>query len=346
MRIVLISCIPGGYSEREFKGLAKVLNSQFMSCICLTSKDFQIEKSQNDFYIVAEYHFNPLFDEAKHSSLEFDDFIRSLPRNRTAIYLSDPLFKFKDPAKFENWKYFVFFGLANYSKSPIWMYDKCKIWENVDISKKRPLDLPISELAFHSYGETCCNPIPNTSENDITYIINSKVKSRKRLLHYINGLKCQLGNFPAIDDEDVQNFVKRNPQNIYETRKAFGKGFLELQDGKYTLVLDDDLNIEAAWPMRIYEAMWNHVIPIFTARAMEKFGGRLVSHVFSQFPWVTTSEDLREVIEEIEGNPQLKESLLERIDDIMQKYVFDVDRLHRLSFTKISVALEAAKYED
>lgn len=336
MKLYLISCIEGGYAEREFGGIVSVLNDE-IPCKILTLSNFKIERTADDFYIVADYYFNPTFDETKHSSLEFHKFIKSLPRSRTAIYLSDPLFKFKDPSEFDNWKYFVFFGLSNYGHTPIWMFDNCKIWENVDISEKEFLELPISELAFHSYGVSECNFEGNHSENDMTYIINSKVKSRKKLLKYLDGLKCQLGNFSKIDDQDVQNFVKRNPQNVYEQKKAFGVDYLKLQDGKYTLILGDDLEVEAALPMRIYECMWNHVIPIFTARSARTIMG--LTSFKADFPVISTPAQLRDCIRILEANPMKKELYQVNINSFMEEYVFNKKRLRTISKAVLSQAL-------
>lgn len=268
--LYLISTIPGGYAEREFDGIKYCLdreNDGFCQIVNDQTLAFTLGWrgiQDCDFYIVSDYYFNPTFDETKISK-ELHALIHRLPKKRTAIYYSDPLFKFEDPSKFTNWKYFVFFSLANYRKTMTDEYRDCRIWENIDISEKEVLDLPISEMAFWSYIKMQNGRIdfdPAKKDNDISYIINSKILARKNMLKDVRKLKCQFGNFKKIDNIDIQTFVKNNPQCTWETQKAFGLDYLRLQNGRFTLVCDDDKPIRVAWPMRIYEAMSVGIVPL------------------------------------------------------------------------------------
>lgn len=268
--IYLISTIPGGYAEREFGGIKYCLDRvDDALCHIVNDETFGYTLGwrgiqEGDFYIVADYYYNPTFKPEAISS-EMHAMIQRLPKERTAIYYSDPLFKFEDPSKFSNWKYFVFFSVANYRKTEKEEYKDCRIWENVNIEEKEVLDLPISEMAFWSYikmqnGRTDFEEA--NKDYDISYIINSKILSRMGMLRDVRFLKCQFGNFPKIDNIDIQDFVNRSSGCKWETQKAFGLDYLKLQNGKFTLCCDDDIPIKVAWPMRFYEAMAVGIVPL------------------------------------------------------------------------------------
>lgn len=268
--IYLISTIPGGYAEREFDGIKYCLDRQNDGfCQIVNDKTFTYTLgwrglNAEDFYIVADYYFNPTF-KPEAISEELHAMIQRLPAERTAIYYSDPLFKFEDPGKFPNWKYFVFFSMANYRKTRTEEYKDCRIWENVDISEKKVLDIPISELAFWSYIKMQNGRVDfeeAQKDYDISYIINSKILARKKMLKDVRKLRCQFGNFPKIDNIEIKEFVENNPECKWETQKAFGLDYLRLQNGQFTLCCDDDKPIRVAWPMRFYEAMAVGIVPI------------------------------------------------------------------------------------
>lgn len=268
-RLVLISTIPNGYARREFGGIQYCLNHVNPDfCVIVEPDCEEFKMDPDDFYIVADYYFNPTFKtENMHYSVA--KLISRLPAERTAIYYSDPLFKFEQPELFSNWKYIVFFSLANYRKTTIDEYKDCRLWENVDINEKDVIDIPISELAFWSYikmneeaGNKRFDFKQAERDYDISYIINSKILARQKLLNVTDGLLCQFGNFPAIDNINISRYVKNNPNDKWENQKVFGLNYLNIQNGLFTLVMDDDKPIKVAWPMRFYECMVKGIIPI------------------------------------------------------------------------------------
>ena len=337
MRIVLIGTIPNGYALREFKGIQFCLNFKGPKiCEILTDENLpDFVKSDDDFYIVADYYYNPTFKPEAVSD-EFHAFIRSLPADSTAIYYSDPLFKFEDPSKFPNWDYFVFFGLSNYRRTQTSEYENCRIWENVDIHSKNILDIPIPELAFWSYilFNDGTHDFRLADRNcDISYIINSKVKSRMRLLEFTDGLFCQFGNLPAIDNKDIKDFVTRNSGNKWETQKAFGVNYLYLQNGKFTITMDDDIPVKVAWPMRFYEAMCVGIVPILHSE-------KEVNFIYKDFPKLSklvfkNKEELDNCISFYNSNPSEYFDLLLEANEFMAKYVYDYKRLRRKTIDAI-----------
>lgn len=338
MRLYLISTIPGGYAEREFGGIQFCLNkSKKNFCEIITSSTYSKDTltiNPTDFFIVADYYFNPTF-KSEDVSKAVKSLIKRLPAEQTAIYYSDPLFKFNNPKKFENWNYFVFFGLSNYVKTFSEDYKNCRLWDNIDISTKKVLNIPISELAFWSYikmnGDcTDFNKAPSNSWNNISYIINSKVTSRKKMLDYLGEpLTCQFGNFFNVDDEDVKEFARKNPQNDYVSKKAFGLDYLYLQSGAFTLMLDDDKPIDGAWPMRFYECLAVGIVPIIDRR---KFLARSVYRGFEFLSkcYFSKKSDLIETI--CKGLTDISRKAL-KIDaeTFMQRYVYDFTRLYNLT---------------
>lgn len=332
MRLFLISTIPGGYAEREFRGIQYCLNkSNEDFCLILNNDTYDediLTVKSTDFFIVADYYFNPTF-KVNNVNDAILKLISRLPAEQTAIYYSDPLFKFEDPSKFENWKYFVFFGMSNYRQTETEEYKDCRIWENVDIKTKQILNLPIAEMAFWSYIQMHDDIrfFPKTKlENDFSYIINSKIKARLQLLDFLDGFKCQFGNFPAIDNKEIQEFVKHNPECEWVTQKAFGIDYLYLQNGKFTLVLDDDKPIRPAWPMRFYECMAVGIIPLIDVRKdpkKEVYLGRsqLTKCYFSN------KEDLKELVEYFSDPIKHFELYLDSYF-FMKDYVYDYKSLY------------------
>ena len=330
--LYLISTIPNGYALREFYGIKYCLDQVDENfCKVVDPSSFRkkdVRVNHKDFYIISDYYFNPTFKEDAISK-SLHSLIKSLPKERVAIYYSDPLFKFEDPTKFENWKYFVFFSLANYRKTTTKEYEDCRIWENVDINDKKVLDIPISELAFWSYikmngGSTTFEQAKK--DYDISYIINSKVKSRMRLLKYLDGSKCQLGNWPAIDNDEIKWFVKKNPECQWVDQKAFGLSYLSMQNGKFTLVMDDDKPIKVAWPMRFYECMCIGILPILDE-------SKECSFIYKDFDYlsalvVDNGRRLRGSII-YNSEPRRYNSLQIDARKFMQKYVYDANRLYK-----------------
>lgn len=338
MRLYLISTIPGGYAEREFEGIQFCLNKSNKNfCEIITSSTYlkdNLSINTEDFFIVADYYFNPTFKPENVSTM-VESLIKRLPTEQTAIYYSDPLFKFQDPTKFENWRYFVFFGLSNYVKTFSEDYKNCRLWDNIDISTKKFLNIPISELAFWSYikmNGDCVDfsKAPSNSKNEISYIINSKVTSRKKMLQYLDApFSCQFGNFFNVNDKDVKEFARNNPQNDYVDKKAFGLDYLYLQSGAFTLMLDDDKPIDGAWPMRFYECLAVGIIPIIDRR---KSLARSVYNGFGFLSKCYFSEkaDLAETIYKGLTNTSRK-FLKTEAETFMQKYVYDFTRLYILT---------------
>lgn len=335
MRLVLVSTIPNGYAEREFKGIQYCLNSvEEGFCELVNNENVDtFEKRLDDFYIVADYCYNPVFKkELVSPKLYF--FIQTLYPNKTAIYYSDPLFKFENPSDFPNWDYFVFFGLSRYRKTKTEDYKNCRIWENIDISKKKILNIPIPELAFWSYiqmndGSTDFKKID--PKHTLTYIINSKILARKKLLDFLDGKSCQLGNFPVIDNKDIQSFVERNPKCTWLTQKAFGLDFLFLQDGKFTIVQDDDIPIKAAWPMRFYEAMSVGVIPMINSE-------KGCDYIYNGYKFLSRCcfNGVKDFNEKLKNAKQCRSSLLAEAEKFMEKYVYDKESLFDQTVTEIA----------
>lgn len=337
MRLYLISTIPGGYAEREFDGIQFCLNKSKKNFCEIIKSDYlkdTLNIQPSDFFIVADYYFNPTF-KPENVSKAIKSLIRRLPAEQTAIYYSDPLFKFQDPKKFENWNYFVFFGLSNYVKTFSEDYKNCRLWENINISTKKILNIPISELAFWSYIKmnsdcTDFSKAPSHSWNNISYIINSKITSRKKMLQYLDEpLTCQFGNLFNVEDDDVKEFARKNSQNDYVNKKAFGLDYLYLQSGAFTLMLDDDKPIDGAWPMRFYECMAVGIVPIIDRR---KYLARSVYFGFEYLSKFYFSEksDLIETI--CKGlTTDFRKSLQTESEAFMRKYVYDYQRLYNLT---------------
>lgn len=340
--LYLISTIPNGYALREFYGIKYCLDKSDKDfCKVIDPDKFKksdVKVNNKNFYIVSDYYFNPAFKEDKIPK-SLHSLIKSLPKERTAIYYSDPLFKFDDPSKFENWRYFVFFGLSNYRKTFTKEYIDCRIWENVDITDKQILDIPIPELAFWSYIQMNNDSTEfkqAQKDFDISYIINSKVKARMRLLKYLDGSKCQLGNWPAIENDEIKWFVKRNPECQWVTQKAFGLNYLDLQNGKFTLVLDDDNPIKVAWPMRFYECMCIGILPMLDE-------SKEVNFIYQDFDYLSALvvRDGRSLRNSINYNsaPRRYNSLQIDAKKFMNKYIYDFKRLYNKT-------IEALKQEN
>ena len=337
MRLFLISTIPGGYAEREFGGIQYCLNKSNKDYCHIINSSYatdDLEILSDDFFIVADYYFNPTF-KIENVNVAIVNLISRLPSNQTAIYYSDPTFKFIDPSKFDNWDYFVFFGLSNFKHLLKSDFKNCKIWENIDLSTKQILNIPIPELAFWSYikmnnGSTVFKQAE--SRYDISYIINSKIKSRMKLLDYLDGIKCQLGNWKDIDNVEIKKFVERNPQNKWESQKAFGLDYLYLQDGKFTLMTDDDVSIKAAWPMRFYECAAVGIIPLIDLKK------ELATEIYN-LPnmwrcYFNNRDDILEILIYFDS-PQMMKHLKDELQMFMQTWVYDFTRLYNKTVEEI-----------
>lgn len=332
IKLLLIPTIQEGYSHREFKGIRHVLNLASPGFCGIVEKPEDICKRNNTFYLVADYFYNPTFDP-KNVPSWLHSFIQSLPSERTAIYYSDLGFGFEEPADFGNWKYFVAFNLSNYKKTDPRDYISCKIHKTVDITNKKVLRLPIPELAFWSYLRTEEAKKEAKRDVDISYIVNSRILTRKKLLRYLDGIPSQLGNFPAIDDIDINKFVNDNPGNLWETQKVFGNAYLDKQNGYFTLVVEDDNPCKAFFPMRIYEAMARGIVPIIQRGSHCEF-------IYDNYKYLsqckfTDNLDLKQYIS-INKQPENFKKLKEDINRFMEANVYN----YNLLFKKVIKELE------
>jgi len=319
----LIITIPGGYCEREFKGFEHVLGEE---CRIITPTNFNEIKVNlsKDNFIVSDYYFHPFFKEEVLSE-EFHSFIRTLPTDRTGIYCGDSRFTFTDPTKFTNWSFIVVFA----SQFEDFDLEKIKgdyrIFDNIKYGRICKMDIPA--IAACSYSDS--STYKREKKYDFSYIINSQVLERKHVLdafYKMDHLSLQLGNWPTLEDEDIQKFIEHRKTLSVETRyedgKAFGDEFISLNGlGKYTFTVSNGEG-HFAFPMRFSEAIRSGTLSfIHQPKDPNKRIFNSDWPLCNEFLYFNNYDELLEKIEIIEGCPALLKDLQHQQFRFLKKYL-------------------------
>lgn len=268
--IYLVSILDKSYAHREMEYtrcfLNRICKKEVARCI-RNINEFPKTFASTDWLIVADYKCHPLYNNlSRYEQLQWEDMIETLPWQQQVIWLGDARFK------------------CEYTKPMFAIGSYMSIWEKPNKERykgflscfKQEAIIPVTwkmlipELPFdYSLSETqCCwDPfILREKEVDLTYIMHGTIKHRLSQLEWLNGLTgtIMVGDWLNRTEEPVKEFVKQNPNFIYQQQKMFGPDWLSLiSKARYTIIADDDnKDFPAMLSARFWEAVRADCIPL------------------------------------------------------------------------------------
>lgn len=268
--VYLVSILERSYARREMEYtryfLNRICNKEVAVCVTNVN-EFPKTFYPTDWLVVADYKSHPLYkDLNRGEQLQWESMIDSLPDERKVVWLGDARFKCE-------WEGPL---LAIGSYMSIWetpSVDRyCGFMECFPHGFIAPITWKflIPELPYnYSLSETQCCWEPFISRDkdvDLTYIMHGTIKHRLSQLAWLDGLtgEIMVGDWLNRKEEQVQNFVKRNPNYNYINYKVYGADWLSLiSRAKYTIIADDDnKDFPAMLSARFWEAVRADCIPL------------------------------------------------------------------------------------
>lgn len=193
---------------------------------------------------------------------------------------------------------------------------------------------PIEKLWLQGKNKVDWRNMKRTNKMIITCNAPSDQSTDK--LHYINKWIFSYDNDTIIYGD--WNRTKKLAEEIDKlgVRHRFvNKGMTEMEDlmfnTKYTLVIPPSKRVPAFVTQKVYSMIYYGIIPFWCAEDYD-YGG-----IYDSFPYyikVHSPEELYRKIEELENNEELYKSILNKLYDLLEDYLFD-DRLIRNIFDEI-----------
>lgn len=266
--IYLVSILDKSYAHREME-----YTRYFLNKICkgervkhITSPYERPDITPTDWLVVADYKCHPLYDTlSEYEKHAWTMFLENVNTEQLVVWMGDARFECK-------WEC-PYMAIGSYMS--VWEDFSADRYEGFLSQFPRTI-VPITwksmlpELPYdYSLSETqCCwDPfVLRDKEIDLTYIMHGTVKHRLSQLQWLDNLygTTMVGDWEDRTEPEVQKFVKRNPNVLYQKYKMFGSDWLSLvSKARYTIIADDDnKEFPAMLSARFWEAVRAECIPL------------------------------------------------------------------------------------